>query len=304
MSSRLTLRSLAALAFALASCSRVGRAAMRRAAAAARRTSKRASCRRWRSACRSTPLVVDIKRADWTLGRYGGEMRMLMAKDRDIRMMVVYGYSRLVGYDEQLKLVPDILESVENVGEPRSSRCTCAPATDGRTAIRSPSADFRYYWEDVANNPTFRRSACRSPDGRGKRPALRSAERDRGPLHLGRAEPACSSRRSPGRVPLYIYRPAHYLRQFHAKYIGSTRRRPRPKRGRLAQLGRASTRRRTSSTASTIRTCRRSSPGSTRRRCPRRASCSCATRISIASTRRAGSFPISTASSSTSPTAS
>ena len=49
------------------------------------------------------PLVVDVKRKDWTEGVYGGEMRMLMAKDRDIRMMVVYGYSRLVGYDEQLK---------------------------------------------------------------------------------------------------------------------------------------------------------------------------------------------------------
>ena len=56
------------------------------------------------------PLVVDLKRPDWTPGRYGGEMRMLMAKDRDIRMMVVYGYSRLVGYDEQLRIVPDILE--------------------------------------------------------------------------------------------------------------------------------------------------------------------------------------------------
>jgi hypothetical protein len=41
-------------------------------------------------------------------------MRMLMAKDRDIRMMVVYGYSRLVGYDEQLKIVPDILEKVDD----------------------------------------------------------------------------------------------------------------------------------------------------------------------------------------------
>src|SRR5262245_42754219 len=56
------------------------------------------------------PLVVDIRRNDWTEGVYGGEMRMLMAKDRDIRMMVVYGYSRLVGYDERLRIVPDILD--------------------------------------------------------------------------------------------------------------------------------------------------------------------------------------------------
>ena len=46
-----------------------------------------------------TPCVVDISRPGWATGRYGGELRMLMAKDRDIRMLVVYGYARLVGYD-------------------------------------------------------------------------------------------------------------------------------------------------------------------------------------------------------------
>jgi len=60
------------------------------------------------------PLVVDINRPDWTIGRYGGELRTLMAKDRDIRMMVVYGYARLVGYDDKLQLVPDHLFSLWN----------------------------------------------------------------------------------------------------------------------------------------------------------------------------------------------
>jgi peptide/nickel transport system substrate-binding protein len=60
-----------------------------------------------------TPLVVDVTRSDWEIGRYGGDLRTLLAKDRDIRMMVVYGYARLVGYDESLNLVPDILERVD-----------------------------------------------------------------------------------------------------------------------------------------------------------------------------------------------
>ena len=60
------------------------------------------------------PLVYQPPQRDWSLGRYGGELRTLMAKDRDIRMMVVYGYSRLVGYDEQLRLVPDILQGVDS----------------------------------------------------------------------------------------------------------------------------------------------------------------------------------------------
>ena len=73
---------------------------------ALRPTSPPASCRRSRSACRSRRSSSIVKRPNWTEGVYGGEMRMLMAKDRDIRMMVVYGYSRLVGYDEQLQHRP------------------------------------------------------------------------------------------------------------------------------------------------------------------------------------------------------
>ncbi len=33
-----------------------------------------------------------------------------MAKAKDIRLMVAFGYSRLVGYDDQLQLKADILK--------------------------------------------------------------------------------------------------------------------------------------------------------------------------------------------------
>ena len=97
------------------------------------------------------PLVVDVKRKDWSEGVYGGEMRMLMAKDRDIRMMVVYGYSRLVGYDEQLKIFPDILEKLDDEG----SRVFTFHLRHGhKWSDGQPftTADFRFYWEDVVNN--------------------------------------------------------------------------------------------------------------------------------------------------------
>ena len=63
------------------------------------------------------------------------------------------------------------------------------------------SEDFRYYWEDVANNKDL------SPFGLpqallvdGKRAEVRGAGRDDGALHVGRAESACSCRRSRGRA--------------------------------------------------------------------------------------------------------
>src|SRR5271165_5838253 len=57
----------------------------------------------------SEPDLAELE----TIGNPGGELRMLMGGPKDTRMMVVYGYARLVGYTPALKLEPDILKSVE-----------------------------------------------------------------------------------------------------------------------------------------------------------------------------------------------
>jgi len=166
-----------------------------------------------------TPLVVDVTRSDWELGRYGGELRTLLAKDRDIRMMVVYGYSRLVGYDESLNLVPDVLDRVDNI-DSRVFTLHLRPGHKWSDGQPFTSADFRYFWDDVAHNPDL------SPFGLP--PILKV--RDKGPKFEVLSETAVRftwDEPNPqflpalaGPSPLYIYRPAHYLRQFHAKYIG------------------------------------------------------------------------------------
>ena len=47
-----------------------------------------------------TPRLMQLDSADdREPGRYGGEMRLLMGRAKDVRMVNVYGYSRLVGYD-------------------------------------------------------------------------------------------------------------------------------------------------------------------------------------------------------------
>jgi peptide/nickel transport system substrate-binding protein len=165
------------------------------------------------------PLVFTAPRSDWTLGRYGGELRTLQAKDRDIRMMVVYGYSRLVGYDEQLHLTPDILEKVDNV-DSRTFTLHLRPGHKWSDGKPFTTEDFRYYWEDVAHNKEL------SPFGlpqallvNGHAPkfevldatTVRFTWVEPNPMFL----PALAAP-----SPLYIYRPAHYLRQFHARYVG------------------------------------------------------------------------------------
>jgi peptide/nickel transport system substrate-binding protein len=165
------------------------------------------------------PFVYAAQRNDWKPGRYGGEVRTLLAKDRDIRMMVVYGYSRLVGYDEELRLVPDILERVENV-DSRVFTLHLRPGHKWSDGQPFTTEDFRYYWEDVANNKDlspFGLPQALLVGGRGPKvtvidaTTVRFAWEEPNPMFL----PALA-----GPSPLYIYRPAHYLRQFHARYAG------------------------------------------------------------------------------------
>ncbi|HTL25492.1 MAG TPA: hypothetical protein VL280_02710, partial [Burkholderiales bacterium] len=67
----------------------------------------------------SAPLVVAFDGKASEAGRHGGTLNMLIGRSRDVRMLVVYGYARLVGYDTSLQIVPDILESID-VSEGRS----------------------------------------------------------------------------------------------------------------------------------------------------------------------------------------
>ncbi|HEX4884466.1 MAG TPA: ABC transporter substrate-binding protein [Casimicrobiaceae bacterium] len=165
------------------------------------------------------PLVVPMEAMKREPGRYGGDLRMLMAKDRDIRMMVVYGYARLVGYDEALVLQPDLVERYENVGD-REFTFHLRPGHRWSDGQPFTSEDFRYFWEDVANNKSL--SPLGLPqvllaNGKGPRVSfpdpltVRYVWDDPNPLFL----PAIA-----GPSPLFIYRPAHYLRKFHARYIG------------------------------------------------------------------------------------
>jgi peptide/nickel transport system substrate-binding protein len=165
------------------------------------------------------PLVVKIDRPDWKPGRYGGTLRMLMAKDRDIRMMVVYGYARLVGYNEQLQIVPDLLERVDDVGD-RVFTLHLRPGHKWSDGKPFTSADFRYYWEDVANNrelSPFGLPPALKVNGHG--PTFEVIDEHTVRYSWDAPNPQfLPALAAPS--PLFIYRPAHYLRKFHARYIG------------------------------------------------------------------------------------
>jgi len=166
------------------------------------------------------PAEPNVTRMDWPdtrAGRHGGDMRMLITRSRDVRYMVVMGYARLVGYDRTLAIVPDILKAVD-VADERVFTLHLRKGHRWSDGQPFTAEDFRYWWEDVVQNPQLTPMGVPVElrvDGELPRFEVIDAETVRyswtkpNPFFL----PALASA-----APLYIYRPAHYLRQFHARY--------------------------------------------------------------------------------------
>jgi peptide/nickel transport system substrate-binding protein len=171
------------------------------------------------------PLVVDLAAKGREPGRQGGTFRMFITRARDVRYMVVYGYARLVGYDHEYRLKPDILRAIDNEGD----RVFTLHLRKGhRWSDGHPftAEDFRYFWEDVANDPDI------SPGGPpelllvdGKPPVFTIIDAVTVRYEFPAPNPRFLNALAQARDP-FIYRPAHYLKQFHAKYVPAAELKP------------------------------------------------------------------------------
>ena len=177
-----------------------------------------------------TPRVMKLDGNGLSPGKHGGAMNMLIGRARDVRMLVVYGYSRLVGYNRELEIVPDILQSVDVV-EGRIFTLKLRKGHKWSDGSPFTAEDFRYFWDDVANNPEL------SPAGPprdllvdGEPPKFEVVDE----LTLRYSWPKPNPEFLPrlaGASPLYIYRPSAYLKRYHIKYS--------PKVAELAKKGTA-----------------------------------------------------------------
>jgi peptide/nickel transport system substrate-binding protein len=164
------------------------------------------------------PLVVQMQ----TPGKHGGTLNSLVGRSRDTRLLVVYGYARLVGYDASLNLVPDILESFE-VREGRAFTFKLRKGHRWSDGHPFTTEDFRYYWEDVANNKELAPSGPPRDllvDGQPPKFEVLSDTVVRYTWH--KPNPDFLPRMA-GASPLFIYRPAHYLKPLHKKYSEKVR---------------------------------------------------------------------------------
>jgi peptide/nickel transport system substrate-binding protein len=163
------------------------------------------------------PRVIDLKKSGRVPGQYGGRIRMLMGREKDVRIVVYYGYARLIGYNENFDLVPDLLEKFE-VEEGR--RFTFHLRAGHRWSDGHPftTEDFRYYWEDIANNKKLSRGGPHKHLlVNGKPPKVEIID-ERTVRYTWDAPNPYFLPALAGTRALYIFAPSHYLRQFHKKY--------------------------------------------------------------------------------------
>jgi peptide/nickel transport system substrate-binding protein len=150
-------------------------------------------------------------------GRHGGVLTLLMGRKKDIRQMVVYGYARLVGYDTDFNLVPDILKDVE---EKEGRIFTLHLRKGHRWSDGAPftTEDFRYYFEESATNKAVKNMSLPADmlvDGLP--PKFEVIDQFTVRYTWPKPNPFFLPRLA-GARPMYIYQPAHYLRKFNAKF--------------------------------------------------------------------------------------
>lgn len=163
------------------------------------------------------PLIVDLEAKGREFGAPGGTLRTMVSRSKDIRQMVVYGYARLVGYDENYELVPDILEAIEIED---NKVFTMRLRKNHRWSDGAPftSDDFKYWWNDVANHEAL------SPSGPaeflrvdGKLPTVTFPDAQTVVYEWQSPNPSFLATLAQARPP-FIYRPAHFLRNYHVDY--------------------------------------------------------------------------------------
>ena len=159
------------------------------------------------------PKVVALTGDGLAPGRHGGELRLLMGRAKDVRLLVVYGYARLSATSSTTVSLPISWPGWRS-RTGGSSPCGFGPGTAGRTAVRSPAR---------TSATTGRTSPPTSPSLRSARPGRISSKASRRASRCsmstpcatrGRGPTRSSWRRWPARGPSRCTRPPTTSRRF------------------------------------------------------------------------------------------
>jgi len=168
----------------------------------------------------SRPSIVSHFSGNDGPGKPGGDVNMLIANARDTRLMTLYCNARLIVYDDKFRLQPDILDSYE-IKEGRIFTLKLRVGHKWSDGEPFTTEDFRYFWEDIANNKELSASG---PSVEmlvdGKQPLVEVI--DETTIRYSWDKPNPYFIESQARAaPLFLFRPAHYLKKFHGKYTSA-----------------------------------------------------------------------------------
>lgn len=163
------------------------------------------------------PRVIDVAGMGRKTGHQGGRLTSIVGGQRDIRIIPIYSYSRLMCYGPDLALRPDILAACD-VEEER--RFTFHLREGHRWSDGSPftAEDFRYAWEDVINNKDFYKGG--PPVDLISHGQVAEFEIiDEITLRYSFVAPMPDFLpKVAAPLPLVLFMPANYLKQFHIRY--------------------------------------------------------------------------------------
>src|SRR5215475_3331288 len=163
------------------------------------------------------PMVATFGWPGQGPGQYGGELNMLMSSVKDTRYLTTYGYAQLVAFDSKYNLIPNILESFDIEGG-KVFTLHLRPGMKWSDGSPFTTEDFRFFWEDVAQNTDL------SPGGPPS-DLVHDGERAKVEVIDATTIRYSWSTINPSFLPalalrpdLFIYAPSKYLKKLHKKY--------------------------------------------------------------------------------------
>ena len=147
----------------------------------------------------------------------GGTLNMLAGSAKDTRLMPVFGYARLVGYDTSYQIVPDILESYE-VEDGRDFTFHLRPGMKWSDGAPFTAEDFRYFWQDMVKDPKIAKFGV-PPELMvdGEEPVVTFPDETTVRYAWKKPNPGFLASLAAA-TPFDLYRPAHYLKKYNPNY--------------------------------------------------------------------------------------
>lgn len=164
-----------------------------------------------------SPRIVDMAATGRVPGKLGGTIRILVGGQRDVRLMPYYGYARLVGYDRDLNLVPDILRDV-GVEEGRIYTLHLRPGHRWSDGHPLSAEDFRYVWQDMMQNKDLYRGGIPADMKADGKPCTFEVLDELTLRYVWEAPKPDFLPKLASPTPIVLAMPSHYMRQFHANY--------------------------------------------------------------------------------------